>query len=255
MSFLKAEWRDLALVSYSVDPARVASMLPDGLVPDCYEGRTYVSLVGLHFRKTRVLGVPWPGHTSFPEVNLRLYVRHPASGTRGVWFVRELVPKRLVAWIARRFYDEPYATTPMRAARRASDDAVAVTYRFPWRGAEQVLRVSGMRPAEMPPDETLAHFLKERRHGYGKTEAGDLRRYTVEHPPWWVHPVDAWHLTLDWEDVYGPDWAFLQDAEPASVLLAAGSPVTVSWHETLSAHDVPAPDTAAIPFPRRPFSS
>lgn len=235
--FLTAEWRHLALVTYAVRPERVALHLPDGLVPDTREGHAFVSLVGLEFRNTRVCGVGWPGLRRFPELNLRLYARHPASGTRGVVFVREIVPKRVVAWAARTLYGEPYVAAPMQARRQRSDDAFTVTYRVDWQGREQRLRISGMNAPTTPPDDSLDHFLKEHTWGFGTDGAGRLQRYRVEHPTWTVHPVDAWHLTLDWQHVYGDDWAFLQHQEPASVLLATGSPVEVFWRQPLDEPD------------------
>jgi len=58
-----------------------------------------VSLVAFDVRDTRVRGVAWPGLRDFPEVNLRFYVRE--GDRRGVVFIRELVPSRAVALVAR----------------------------------------------------------------------------------------------------------------------------------------------------------
>jgi uncharacterized protein YqjF (DUF2071 family) len=33
-------------------------------------------MVGFVFKDTRVLGIKWPFHVNFEEVNLRFYVRH-----------------------------------------------------------------------------------------------------------------------------------------------------------------------------------
>ena len=74
-------------------------------------------MVGFRFLDTRVLGIPIPGHRDFDEVNLRFYVRR--RGEDGEWrravvFVRELVPRRAIATVARWFYNEPYTAVPMR---------------------------------------------------------------------------------------------------------------------------------------------
>ena len=99
-AFLSARWERLCLVTYDVDPARLAPLLHPELELDTRDGRAFVSLVAFDFLDTRVLGIPWPGYRSFPEVNLRFYVRH--GDRRGVVFIREYVPKRLIAWIAPR---------------------------------------------------------------------------------------------------------------------------------------------------------
>jgi hypothetical protein len=66
------------------------------------------------------------------------------------------------------------------------------------------------------------HFFSET----GWTES-HLRGYRVEHSVWDIHPVVSVELNWDWERVYGPKWKFLQDAQPYSTVLAAGSAVRV----------------------------
>src|SRR3954466_2077062 len=103
--FLTAEWRNLCLFTYALEPARLEPYLPPGCTLDTKDGRAFVSLVGFEFARTRVLGVSWPGYRAFPEINLRFYVRH--GDTRGVSFIGEIVPKRFIAWLARSLYNEP----------------------------------------------------------------------------------------------------------------------------------------------------
>ena len=80
--------------------------MPVGLDLDRWEGSALVSLVAFDFVDTRVWGLPWPGFVGFPELNLRFHVRD--GQRRGVCFVREYVPSRLVSWLARTLYNEPY---------------------------------------------------------------------------------------------------------------------------------------------------
>src|SRR4030095_3417706 len=117
--FLTAEWRDLILANYEVYPEVLHALVPAGTTLDLHEGRCFVSLVGFMFLNTRVLGVPVPFHVNFEEVNLRLYVkRETADETRrGVCFVKEIVPRRAIAYIARTFYGEPYEAWAMRNSR------------------------------------------------------------------------------------------------------------------------------------------
>ena len=49
----------------------------------------------------------------------------------------------------------------------------------------------------------------------------------MKHPVWETYPVRSWSLDLDWASVYGPAWERLSHEKPASVVLAAGSPVSV----------------------------
>src|SRR5882724_5216132 len=109
--FLTAEWRYLAFLNYSVDPSLLSGLVPAGTELDAFEGKTFVSLVGFEFNRTRILGLKVPFHQAFEEVNLRFYVRR--QGKRGVVFIRELVPKHAVAAIARLAYGENYSHASM----------------------------------------------------------------------------------------------------------------------------------------------
>jgi hypothetical protein len=114
--FLTANWRYLAMLNFVVDPALVAPLVPPGTELDFENDETFVSVVGFLFLDTRLLGLPVPLHRDFEEVNLRFYVRKKSADTwrRGVVFVRELVPRRAIALVARAFYGERYLALPMK---------------------------------------------------------------------------------------------------------------------------------------------
>jgi uncharacterized protein YqjF (DUF2071 family) len=95
----------------AVDPLLLKSLVPPGTELDTFEEKTYISLVGFEFNRTRVLGWAVPFHQNFEEVNLRFYVRRGSK--RGVVFIRELVPKYAVAAIARWAFNESYSCVPM----------------------------------------------------------------------------------------------------------------------------------------------
>src|SRR3984893_14226854 len=103
------------MLNYVIDPAIIAPLVPPGTELDFENGETFVSVVGFLFLDSRLLGLPVPLHRDFEEVSLRFYVRKESAdpGRRGVVFVRELVPKRAIAVIARTFYGEPYFALPM----------------------------------------------------------------------------------------------------------------------------------------------
>lgn len=53
-------------------------------------------------------------HRDFDQINLRFYVQRRQGNElrRGVAFVREIVPRRALATIARGLYNEQYVTRP-----------------------------------------------------------------------------------------------------------------------------------------------
>jgi uncharacterized protein len=223
--FLTARWVNVALVSYPVPDRILSSRLPPGLALDRWQGQAFVSLVAFDFLDTRVLGVAWPGFTSFPEMNLRFYVRD--GDRRGVVFVRELVPSRVVAWVARLFYNEPYRVARLRSITETLPGRIQVAHELPWGGRSQRITVEGRYPAAAGPETGATHFFKERHWGYGTDRRGRALRYAVDHPAWRVFPDAEARVDLDFATVYGREWDLLTGQAPAHVALAEGSSVSV----------------------------
>lgn len=223
--FLTARWENLFLVTYAVPPALLEPRLPPGLTLDVRDGSAFVSLVAFEFLDTRVLGIPWPGYRNFAELNLRFYVRHGEQ--RGVVFVREFVPQRLVAAIARWLYNEPYLAAPLTARREATADHLRLEFRLRHAGREHRIEVTGGLPACRTDHGSIEHFFKEHSWGFGRTRAGALLRYQVDHPIWDVYPVRDYRLDVDFAALYGPEWGILQTMTPCSTVFAAGSAVSV----------------------------
>src|ERR687887_240214 len=103
--FLTAEWRKLAMINYEIDPSVLLKYKPRGTELDDWQGKSFISIVGFLFQKTRVFGLPIPYHRDFEEVNLRFYVRYPGDEgwRRGVVFIKEIVPRQAIATSARLF--------------------------------------------------------------------------------------------------------------------------------------------------------
>jgi uncharacterized protein YqjF (DUF2071 family) len=223
--FLTAEWRDVVGVTFACDAERLAPYVPAGTQLDALEGAARVSLVAFEFHRTRVRGVPIPGCIRFPEINLRFYVRH--EGERAVVFVRELVPVWAVATVARLRYDEPYTRVPMTSERRVDAEAgtLTVEHRFA-KGSS--LAVTAALDAVVPEAGSAAWWLTDHALGVGTRRDGRTVAYRVEHPTWALHEVRDTRLDVDFAAVYGPEWAWLAEAAPSHVTLAAGSAVTVS---------------------------
>jgi len=222
--FLTAEWLNVAAITFAADEERLRPYLPRGAVIDTLEGSPRVSLVAFEFRRTRVRGVAIPRHIAFPEINLRFYVRY--DGERGVVFIRELVPRRAIATVARLLYNEPYERVPMRCGvEHAEDGGVHVWHRF---AGGSSLTVSGGAHAVVPEDGSAAHWLTDHSLGVGRRRDGTTMLYNVAHPTWALREVTGVALEVNFGAVYGPSWAWLRDAKPSHLSLAVGSPITVS---------------------------
>ena len=223
--FLTARWINLLLASWVVDPSLLASHLPSGTSVDLYRQKAYVSLVAFEFRDTRVRGIMVPGHANFTELNLRFYVT--ANGTRGVVFIREYVPSPLIALMARLRYHEPYHSCSLTCRLEQSSERIVAQYAVARRGRRDDFTVEATPQSFMPQSASLEHFLKEHDRGYGRTRDGKTLAYQVTHAPWCIYPIIGFHHTADFAALYGERWSFLSTTQPANIMFAQGSEVTV----------------------------
>lgn len=232
--FLTAEWRKLLMVQYVVDPKLLQPYLPNGVELDLFhhegEDRCYVSLVGFLFQKVRVKGLAIPLHTSFEEINLRFYVRRrEADGTqrRGVVFIREFVPRRAIAFVARRLYEEPYVALPTRHHIALEGPSVSVQY--DWKLGARWHTLAATVSSEPVPIAAASEeeFITEHYWGYTKRSDGSTSAYQVQHPRWQIYPVQSHTVDVDFGLLYGTRLAALKTQPIASALLAEGSAVSV----------------------------
>lgn len=220
--FLQARWTNLLLVSYAVPDRWLLPHLPRGLQLDRWQGSACVSLVAFDFGDTRVAGVGWPGFVRFPEVNLRCYVR--GGDQRGVVFLRELVPSRWVAHLARTLYGEPYRALPMTSAHATTGWHQHTLWVA---GRPQRITWHSPGPPRLPPPDAPEEFFKEHAWGFGALAGGRVVRYRVVHPRWRVYTVRDYRVEVDFAALYGPPWGRLHERAPISVVHAEGSAIEV----------------------------
>ena len=227
-TFLTAEWKHILMLNYAVDPFVLASFVPYGTELDFFEGRTYISLIGFEFNRTRLLGFRVPFHQSFEEVNVRFYVRRGEK--RGVVFIRELVPKRAVAAIARWAFNEKYLRVPMTHRIETRPDGDIAKAEFAWRfGLERfVMKAETEGASFLAAAGSESKFITEHYWGYAAQKDGGSLEYEVQHPQWRVWKTKQASFTGDAAGLYGVEVARILARDPDSAFLANGSAVTVS---------------------------
>lgn len=234
-AFLTAEWRWLAMLNYSIDPAILEPYVPQGTLLDSWNGETMISVVGFRFLRTRLLGVPLPLHRDFDEVNLRFYVRVNENGEtrRGVVFIREIVPRRAIALVARFAYNEPYIALPMRSVTpQCSVSHIGGEpgqIEYSWMNARRWNRLTLIAtgaPA-LPEPGSQEDFITEHYWGYTRQRDGGTVEYQVDHPRWRVWQAEQGRLECDAAELYGDRFVDVLYAQPRSAFLAEGSAITV----------------------------
>jgi len=255
---LTADWRNLLLLNFAVPTDIIAQLAPPGTEPDLFDGRSYISIVGFQFQRIRLFGIAVPFHTNFPEVNLRFYVRRQVGSElrRGVVFVREIAPRHAVALVANRLYNESYKTCPMRAASHSANGQLTPgdKINYGWRSKIRLPVREGLgegsalsnssrnwnnlsaqvaAPFAIPTPGSLEEFIVEHYWAYTRCRNGCTSEFRVAHDPWHIAPATnvTWncHIVSNYDSPLG---AFLT-SPPASVIIAAGSPVEVFPRRTI----------------------
>ena len=229
MSFLMAEWRKLAIANYNIDPIHLNNLIPAGTQLDYYTNSCLISLVGFRFVNTKLLGFKIPGHINFDEVNLRFYVKRKEGDTwkRGVVFIKEIVPKPALSFIANMVYKEKYITLPMKSNWDEKENELLVSYNWRLKSSWQKFQVYASPIQKEITPNSLEEFITEHYWGYTRINNNLTFEYEVTHPRWSQYKVKEWNIEVDFERTYGSQFGFLNKLEPTSVMLAEGSQITV----------------------------
>ena len=224
-------WTDLLFAHWPADAETLRGMLPPGLELDMYAGDAWVGVVPFRMSGVRLRGLPsMPGAGTFPELNLRTYVRR--GGKRGVWFFALDAASALAVHAARAWFGLPYFRARMRS-ERAGD---AIEYRSErvegsYGGAPAGVRVryepSG--PVELARAGSLEEFLTERYCLYAVDRRGRLRRGDIHHARWPLQPARA-----VFEECTLPAAHGIEPAKRAPHLLFARELEVVAWSPVLA---------------------
>lgn len=231
-SFLTAEWRKLAIANYKVSPEILKKYLPYKTELDLWNKVCYVSLVGFMFCNVKVKGVKIPFHTQFEEVNLRFYVKHndeiKKEWRRGVVFIKEVVPKPAIVFIANLIYKENYESAKMKHEWNLTGGSSEIKYEWKFDDDWNSIQVISDNKSKAIEEGSEEEFITE--HYWGYTRMSELRtlEYGVEHPRWEMYEIKDYSIKADFGNIYGKEFEFLENENPVSVFLAEGSEIKVN---------------------------
>lgn len=219
------------MLNFRVDATLLQPHVPSGTELNFFDGQALLSVVGFRFLNTRVHGVAIPFHRDFEEVNLRTYVRREDHGEvrHGVTFIRELVPRRAIAMIARAIYNEPYVAVPMTSDVQLQAGRVR-SAAYGWRTAVGDCELKAgvtAQESSLPSYGSEECFVTEHYWGYTRQRDGRTIEYEVLHPQWNVYPATSAHLRGNSALLLGPGFADVLKEQPCSAWVADGSEVTV----------------------------
>jgi uncharacterized protein len=229
--FLKANWENIIMANYVVAPEVLLPYLPKGVEIDLYNGKAYVSLVGFMFKNTKLFNIPIPFLGTFEEINLRFYVLRKEGNEikRGVVFINETIPYKLVAWMANKLYKEHYTTIPTRHIINITDNKKEISYQWLKDNKWNSIELQATTLNEAMKEGSFEQFIFEHYYGYTKINKDATEEYRLHHPSWKINTITKYNIDCDFKSMYGNDFGILNNTEPTAVFIAEGSKVEVEW--------------------------
>jgi hypothetical protein len=230
-TFLKANWENIIMANYKVPKELLLPYLPKGVSLDLYKGEAYVSLVGFSFSNTKLFSIRIPYFGDFEEINLRFYVIREINGVkrRGVVFINETVPYKIVAFIANLLYHEKYIAASTKHDWKISSDWKSILYEWKLNKNWYSIKVKAENK-ELPIEpESFEEFIFEHYYGYTKVNANQSEEYRIYHPKWKINRIKDYNINCNFEKMYGSDFEFLNRHHAHSVFLAIGSGIRIDW--------------------------
>lgn len=221
--------------NYLIDKRILTKYIPYGTELDLWDEKCFVSLVGFMFKNTKLLGIKIPYHIDFEEVNLRFYVKHLEKGVwkRGVVFIKEIVPKRALTFVANTVYHENYETMRMGHTWSEEEHKRTVAYYWAKAGKMNSVKVQASLNKFEIESGSDTEFITEHYWGYARVNENKSNAYEVTHPRWKVYKVENHEIDVDFGAVYGEEFGFLHSMNPSSIMLAEGSEITVENKKTI----------------------
>jgi uncharacterized protein YqjF (DUF2071 family) len=232
--FLKANWENIIMVNYEIDPKLLLPFLPKGVELDLYNGKAYISLVGFMFKNTKLFNIPIPKLGTFEEINLRFYVTRKEGNLtkRGVVFINETIPYRIVAWMANALYNEHYTVVSTKHTITQDDKSQKVTFEWMVCKKRNSIYVENSIPSHQMKQNSLEKFIYEHYYGYTKISENKTEEYRLQHPTWEIYDVIDNKIECDFQAMYGEAFSCLNHTKPAAVFIAKGSAVAIEWERT-----------------------
>jgi uncharacterized protein YqjF (DUF2071 family) len=184
-------WHDLLFAHWAVPPEHVRPFVPRELELDLFEGRAWVGVIPFWMSNVRIRALPpIPTASTFPELNVRTYVRAPQERDKpGVYFFSLDAASFLAVIGARAGGGLPYFWANMQV-QAADDEIIYGSKRKSARNpAEFAGRYRPVGPVSTAKSD-LEYFVTERYCLY-TVRSGKVHRIQIHHLPWPLQPAEA----------------------------------------------------------------
>jgi uncharacterized protein len=213
---LTQRWNDLLFAHWPIPIAKMATLLPDWLEVDAFHGSAWLGVVPFWLDRIKIRGVPpLLGIRSFPDLNLRTYVRDQFTRTPGIYCFSLDASNLLAVLAARTFYHLPYYWSNMQLEQRSDREfAFCSQRRFSRRQVVFNARYRGLGPSRKLAENrsgTFEHFITERTCLFSSDRTGRPVRANLHYVP---SPLEDAEAEIERNDLAASIGLTLPDTDP-----------------------------------------
>jgi uncharacterized protein YqjF (DUF2071 family) len=213
---LTQRWNDLLFAHWPVPVARMARLLPDWLEVDAYQGSAWLGVVPFWLDRLKIRGVPsFLGARSFPDLNLRTYVRDQFTHTPGIYCFSLDASSLMAVAAARMYYHLPYYWAQMRLEQQSEREFSFLSRRrFSREETIFKARYRGLGPSSKLAEHrsgTFESYFSERTCLFSSDPTGQPVRANLHYVPW---PLEEAQAEIERNDLAQSIGLTLPDADP-----------------------------------------
>ncbi len=165
-------------------------------------------------------------------MNLRFYVRHRMENgnfRHGVVFLKQIVPHRLIAWGARRIFNEEAVSHRLDCSLRETDQqSTRVEYGWHVRQQRYYMKAAFQEQPYFSVPSAERKFFVDPHWGFSSQQDGGCLEYRFDHPPWPAYKAVEASAIASVGDFYGSPFTSILSAPPDSVFACRGSAISLT---------------------------
>ena len=218
-------WIDLVFLHWRYPVDTVAKLLPKGIEVETFDGDAWVGLIPFQMDD---LGFPMmhplPHVGSFPEVNVRTYVK--CGEKSGVWFFSLDINKIIPTLTARTVYKIPYCYGKVSHTSVGNYVSTKAMRRWPTRDLQSNIVIEKQEKT----DGNLERFLTARWGLIAQSPTKNFIWAPIDHPPWSLYKAKLHHLKDEFIEAAG----LPKPVGEPHVMYSPGVPVRIGLPKKLS---------------------
>ena len=209
-------WNDLLFAHWPIPASSITALLPEWLQVDTCQGSAWLGAVPFWLDRIKIRGVPTIlSGRSFPDLNLRTYVRDQFTNTPGIYCFSLDSSNLIAVAMARALYHLPYHWAEMKLEQRSEREfAFYSRRRFASRPVIFKARYRGLGPTTKLAhiqSGTLEYFFTERSCLFSSNRAGQPIRASLHYVPW---PLEEAEAEIEQNDLAAAIGIQLPDRDP-----------------------------------------